>query len=182
MGQETVHAREHARLNERLAELGYPTRHLDRRARFGFRIVERTFTPTMKLAATAALEHVTATLADTVLGSEEIQQLFTDDEVRRLIVWHAIDEAEHRAVAFDVFRAVGGPEWMRVWAFRILWLTTGLDLGSALLTSLLADPDGRRPSALRASWRTLRTSPFTRVRLWRRLAAYTAPGFHPGGS
>lgn len=179
IGQESIHAREHRALNERLALLGYPTHHLDRRAHWGLRIVERTLPPAVRLAATAALEHVTATLADAILGSEEIRDLFLDDEIRDLVVWHALEEAEHRAVAFDVFQNVCGKEWLRTWTLRIVVWTSGLDMLTGLVTSLACDPDGRDLRQLRTSQRRLRSSPFAGQHLGRTLFAYTRPGFHP---
>lgn len=179
VGQEAVHAREHRALNQRLQRLGYPTHHLDRRAHWGLRVVERVLPPSVRLAATAALEHVTATLADAILGSEEIRDLFLDDQVRDLVVWHAVEEAEHRAVAFDVYQQVVGKEWLRTWTLRVVVWTSGLDMLTALLTSLALDPDGRSPRKLWASWRRLRSSPFAHQGFRSSLVAYTHPGFHP---
>jgi len=179
IGQESVHAREHRALNEQLALLGYPTHHLDRRAHWGLRIVERILPPVVRLAATATLEHVTATLADAILRSGEIPDLFLDDEIRDLVVWHALEEAEHRAVAFDVFQHVCGKEWLRTWTLRVVVWTSGLDMLTGLLTSLACDPEGRHPSKVRESWRRVRSSPFTHQHLGRTLFAYTRPGFHP---
>jgi predicted metal-dependent hydrolase len=179
IGQESVHAREHSRLNERLAELGYPTRHLDRRAAIGLRIVERVLPASVKLSATAALEHVTATLADVVLSSQEVRDQFLDDEIRDLVVWHALEEAEHRAVAFEVYQEVCGKEWLRTWTLRVALVTSGLDMLSALVTSLLFDPDGRSPRKVWRSIGALRHSPFAGQGMGRTLLDYTRPGFHP---
>ncbi|MFN8018866.1 MAG: metal-dependent hydrolase [Acidimicrobiales bacterium] len=179
IGQEMVHAREHRRLDEHLARLGYPVRHLDRRAHWGLRIVEAALPPSVLLAATAALEHVTATLADAILGSDEVRALFLDDEVRDLVVWHAVEEAEHRSVAFDVYQEVCGKEWLRTWTLRVVMVTSGLDMGSALVTSLLCDPDGRSARKVRESLQAMRTSPFAGLGLGGKLMAYTRRGFHP---
>ena len=179
--QEASHAREHRRLNDLLQSLGYPVRHLDRRAGWGIRAIERVLPPIVMLSATAALEHATAVLADVVLDDAEVQALFTDDQVRALVCWHAEDESEHRAVAFDVYRAVGGPEWLRAWTLRVAIVTTGLDLGSALVTSLALDPEARSMRALRQSWRDVRESAFAGAHLGARFWAYTEPGFHPWG-
>ena len=179
IGQESIHAREHRVLNERLAELGYPTRHLDRRAHWGLRAVERILTPRTKLAATAALEHCTATLAEAFLGSEEVRALVLDDQIRDLIVWHALEESEHKAVAFDVYQAIGGPHWLRAWTLRVAVVTTGLDIASGALTSLLADPAGRDPKAVWASLKALRHSPFAGLGMGRNLFDYTRRDFHP---
>jgi len=73
IGQEAVHGREHRVFNDRLAELGYPTKRYERFTKAGLRFRERILPPLSNLAATAALEHFTATLAELVLTSEEIR-------------------------------------------------------------------------------------------------------------
>ena len=142
-------------------------------------MVERTLSPIMCLAATAALEHATAILADALLSSEEVRGLFTDDQIRDLVLWHALEEAEHRAVAFDVYQAVGGPHWLRAWTLRVAVVTTALDLASGTITSLLLDPEARDLRALWRSVRNLRRSPFAGLGLGRALVDYTRRDFHP---
>ena len=65
IGQESIHGREHRAFNDRLAELGYPTdaRRADHPVGPGEPRAGRS-RPTANLAATAALEHFTATLAE----------------------------------------------------------------------------------------------------------------------
>lgn len=177
--QEATHAREHRRLNALLQSLGYPVRHLDRRAGWGIRAIERVLPPIVMLSATAALEHATAVLADVVLDDANVQALFLDDQVRELVCWHAEEESDHRAVAFDVYREVGGPEWLRAWTLRVAVVTTGLDLGSALVTSVALDPEARSLRVLRRSWQDVRRSPFAGTHIGARFWAYTDPDFHP---
>ena len=74
IGQEAVHGREHRVFNDRLAALGYPTKRYERFTKAGLRFRERILPPVSNLAATAALEHFTATLAELVLTSEEIRR------------------------------------------------------------------------------------------------------------
>src|SRR5580658_7670351 len=75
IGQEAVHGREHRVFNDRLDELGYPTKKYERFTKAGLRFRERILPPVSNLAATAALEHFTATLAELVLTNEEIRDL-----------------------------------------------------------------------------------------------------------
>src|SRR5215207_1116688 len=55
IGQEAVHGREHRVFNDRLDELGYPTKRLERLTRWGLGLRERFLPPVSNLAATAAL-------------------------------------------------------------------------------------------------------------------------------
>jgi hypothetical protein len=182
IGQESVHGREHRVLNDRLAELGYPTKQFETFTRVGLRIRERIAPAKANLAATAALEHFTATLAELVLTSEEIRTLMGADAVRDLFVWHALEESEHKAVAFDVYRAVGGGERLRVWTMN--FFRFGFVIGTALsvVISLLGDRATYRPGTLRRSWRRVRRSPIMDPALWAQLKDYNRPDFHPDDS
>ena len=48
-----------------------------------------------------------------MLSDEGTREAFGDPAVRDLFLWHALEESEHKAVAFDVYRAVGGSERTR---------------------------------------------------------------------
>ena len=180
VGQESMHGREHRALNDRLAALGYPTRAIGRYVRGLMALRERFQGERANLAYTAALEHYTATLAETLLGDPRARAEVGHEGVRDLLMWHALEEAEHKAVAFDVYKQAGGTERMRV---VIMWLThiTFLFETSIWTTvSLAKDPAARRHPGrvLRGLWR-LRRSPFSAPGVVRQLFAYHRRGFHP---
>ena len=179
IGQEATHGREHRVLNQRFAQLGYPTRHYERITRRALALRSRLAPATANLAATAALEHFTATLAEVILSSEDARSQFGDAAVRDLFLWHALEESEHKAVAFDVYRAVGGSERTRVWTMR--GLRVGFVVAMTALTgiSLLGDPATYRPGNLRRSWRNFRQTPIAQRDVWGQLKDYDRPDFHP---
>lgn len=179
IGQEAMHGREHRAFNERLAELGYPTKRFERITRRSLELRERLAPATSNLAATAALEHWTATLAELLLTDTEVQRLFGHPEVRNLFLWHALEESEHKAVAFDVYRAVGGSERMRIWTMRALSVGFVGLTAIQVLVSVATDPEARRPRTLLPSLRRFVRSPVFGRTLWRRLNEYNRPGFHP---
>jgi predicted metal-dependent hydrolase len=84
------------------------------------RIVDRLLrwhnrrTPRLSLAATAAFEHLTAILARQLLVDASGWAADMDPVMATLWRWHALEEAEHKAVAFDVMEAVQVPRWMRI--------------------------------------------------------------------
>jgi predicted metal-dependent hydrolase len=179
IGQEAVHGREHRAFNVRLAELGYPAKTFERLTTRALEIRERLLPPASNLAATVALEHYTATLAELLLTDADVRAAFGHPEVRNLFLWHALEESEHKAVAFDVYRAIGGTERMRVWTMNLL--TVGF-IGAIVLEMALAlwrDRDEWTVRELRASWKRLRRSPILSRALWRRLRDYNRPDFHP---
>lgn len=179
IGQEAMHGREHRMFNERLAELGYPTKQVERITKKALALRERLVSPKSNLAVTAALEHFTATLAELVLSDEEVRGLFGHDGVRNLFLWHALEESEHKAVAFDVYKAVGGSERMRVLTMKVI--RTGFVIGMTvqIAVSLLLDRATYRRGVLRRSLRNFRRSPLIRRELWDQLREYDRRGFHP---
>ena len=182
IGQEAVHGREHRVFNARLAQLGYPTKQYETFTRVGLRLRERVAPAKANLAATAALEHFTATLAEVVLRNQEIRTLMGADAVRDLFVWHALEESEHKAVAFDVYRAIGGGERLRVWTMNFFRFGFVLGMGLSVVISLLGDRATYRRGNLRRSWRRFKSSPILDPALWAQLKDYNRPDFHPDDS
>lgn len=182
IGQEAIHGREHRAFNERLGELGYMTGFVDRFTGSRLKFQEKVAPPKFRLAVTAALEHYTATLAETLLASPEAQAEFGDShEARNLLLWHAVEESEHKAVAFDVYQVVtDGDDKYRA---RVMNVVTAAFLGVSVLfstVSVLRDREVRRnPRALLRSVRRLKHSPWLTKDVRRRIRDYQRPGFHP---
>src|SRR3954454_19842432 len=179
IGQEAMHGREHRAFNDRLDQLGYPTKRFERFTKKGLALRERLLPPASNLAATAALEHFTAALAELVLSNEEVRNLFGHDEVRNLFLWHALEESEHKAVAFDVYKAIGGTERMRVWTMKFMRYSFVIGMGVQVFFSVLGDRETYRPGKLRKSWKNFRKSPIVDRALWKQLCDYDRADFHP---
>lgn len=178
-GQEGRHGHEHDRLNELLAEHGYD---VERFLRFyhwlGYAIIEPATPPTLRLSTTVALEHMTATLAEVALTTRVLDD--AHPEVRRLLFWHAAEEIEHRAVAFDVLERVDP---------RLRTRAAGLGIASAMLAlfwstamlSLLEDERGLEPArddgraGRRFAHEVRRAGPV----IARAMRAYLRRDFHP---
>lgn len=180
IGQESMHGLEHRAFNDRLAELGYPTAAIGRYVQRLTAFRERVQTRKANLGFTAALEHYTATLAETLLGDPAAREQIGHPAARYLLLWHALEESEHKAVAFDVFRAVGGTELTRIATMWLTHATFVLETGIWTLISLAGDSYARRHPAevARSAWK-LRNSPFGSSRAVRQLMQYTRRGFHP---
>jgi uncharacterized protein len=179
-GQEGIHAREHRSYNEWLASRGYPVAFLEKIV--GWRVaLARKFSPKFQLAITCALEHFTAILADALLRDP---RLVADMHPRmaELWRWHAIEETEHKAVAFDVYRIVapGFGGWLR--RVAAMWMVTLLFTSQIVLHQVVLERhDGvlwrirGRGHALRYFW----TEPGFLRRALRSYLSYYRPGFHP---
>ncbi len=180
IGQEEMHGREHSVLNERLAEHGYPTRGVDSYVRGLYWVRERIQSKKVNLAFTAALEHYTATLAELVLTNELAREEIGRSTARDILTWHALEESEHKAVAFDVYKSVGGGEIMRIVVMILTDLLFLFETSVMAVISIAKDREARRhPMKLARSLARVPKSPFISMEALRMLAQYHRPGFHP---
>jgi predicted metal-dependent hydrolase len=107
IAQEAFHSREHKSLNEHLIQSNYPEV-VEIEALTKARLDKfRKLPKAEQLAATVVMEHFTATLARLLLTDPLIKQK-TTQESRNLWEWHALEELEHKSVAFDALKAIGG--------------------------------------------------------------------------
>lgn len=180
IGQEAVHGREHRAFNRALGELGYPVRFLDGRVRILLGALARIAPKSHQLALTAALEHYTATFAEVLLTSAMLDTDTDVAEIRELFYWHAIEESEHRSVAFDVFAAVCGSERTRVNIMRVTTVGFLFAILSGTVISLATDRDARDPSRLRAELaKLLGDNPLFSRETVAMIRRYNEAGFHP---
>ncbi|MFT3923337.1 MAG: metal-dependent hydrolase [Myxococcales bacterium] len=123
LAQESLHSREHSVLNTWLGKLGLPAEVIDKRVEA--RIAERSGKRSEldNLAVTCALEHFTAMLAKLLLTDPTLRARFHPNMLP-LWYWHAIEELDHKAVAFDVYLAADGDYRRRVLA--MVAMTIGL--------------------------------------------------------
>jgi len=117
--QEAAHSREHAHLNSQVELAGYDVRpmHED----LDSRLAElKDQPPIVGLVTTVALEHFTAIIAHACLKNERHFKSASPDAAR-LWKWHAIEEIEHKGVAFDTFLAATQKlSSYKRWKFRSL--------------------------------------------------------------
>lgn len=179
IGQEVTHGREHRDLNETLASMGYRSMKVDRHVKRLLSVLYRRLPKKVSLAVTAALEHYTATLAEVLLTDPDAQRLLGETEVRSLLLWHALEESEHKAVAFDVYRAAGGKEWLRIHVMRATTAIFILEVVWHTFLSLLRDRDTYRLPTLVRSLSALRRSPFLQRPVLAKIRSYNKAGFHP---
>jgi predicted metal-dependent hydrolase len=184
-GQEGRHAQAHERFFETLREQGYDIDSILQRYEALSARIEKTTPPALRLAVTAALEHFTAIMAEDALAGGDLAGVHP--VMRQLLEWHALEELEHQAVAFDVLRAVNPSYALRVAgmavasvAFSYFWLQAtkallaqdgialreaGRELASLRRTAARAGSRASRPIVTRVFVRGIRE--------------YLRPSFHP---
>ena len=138
--QEAQHGIAHDKMNQVMKEQGMPVDQFTDRLKKIFKFELKYRSPQYNIAMTAAAEHLTALMADTFYSKKETLA-DADPFVRALFAWHAIEEMEHRDVAFDVMKEVGDvSEFTRRSA---LVLTTVLMFGFTMYrTDVMLKKDG----------------------------------------
>jgi uncharacterized protein len=177
--QEGQHGMVHTHFNDRLKAQGIAVDKILQRQRelmFGF--FRRRMSAKFTLGQTAAAEHLTALMAHGFFHSRLLEA--ADPRVRAMYAWHAVEEIEHKAVAFDVFQKVArGGYLMRV--LTMLQVSLSFPLHVFLIMRHMFKVDGvKNPLRLwlRGLW-WLYGPRGIYVRLMPHYLAYYLPGFHP---
>jgi predicted metal-dependent hydrolase len=180
--QEVMHSREHVAFNRRVTEAGYDLEPLERVVDEMLAIV-RQRPPVVNLAATMALEHYTAILAGLILKD---LRYFAGAEPEQAAMWrwHAIEELEHKGVAYDTWlhATQGWTRWKR-WKLKSVMMTlVTLNFWRKRIqgTLELLRQDGI--TGWKAKWGVtwyLLGNPGLLRRMALPWAAYYLPGFHP---
>ncbi len=102
-----------------------------------------------------------------------------DSAMRAMWQWHAAEEMEHKAVAFDVYRAVGGTEKMRKRAMRQATFFLMLDVLIGLVHMLRKDKKLWNLSLWSQGWKFLFFKGGILRRVWPAYKEYYRDGFHP---
>lgn len=104
IGQEAIHGREHEHLNEWFVSRGYDIGLAESAIKKSLGLLNK-LPPSQRLACTVMMEHFTAILAEQWLTHDEFRDT-SDPQALQLWTWHALEELEHKSVAFDVHRQV----------------------------------------------------------------------------
>lgn len=182
IAQEAIHTREHVSLNKVMDGGHYPLEkiraHIKKDIEFA-----ASLGPMTQLAATISLEHFTAMLGDSIMIDTTMLDAAPQD-VRRLWQWHALEETEHKAVAFDVFN-VATADWsnlrryitrVRAMVFTTIQFTMNITSYSSQL--LQADGMSRGRATASVMWFLFGKPAFFRKGM-RGYWNWYKPGFHP---
>lgn len=177
IGQEAMHSLEHDAMNEHVREQGMPVEAMERDLKV-ILDVARKLPKRHQLAITCALEHITAMMADMLLERDDVREDM-HESMRPLWVWHAIEETEHKAVAYDVFQQAGGTYAER--AFYQVFSTVALGIVGSWFTGRMMLNDRKNFSlkdSARGVWRMWgRNGTFSSlIPTW---LEYFKPGYHP---
>ncbi|PJI50024.1 MULTISPECIES: metal-dependent hydrolase [Pseudomonas] len=180
IGQEAMHSKEHAAYNEYADEHGIDLETLELRIKVLLESISKVTTKKHHLAITCALEHFTASMAEQLLKREDLSSQMKSDKMYKLWMWHAVEENEHKAVAYDVYQQVYGGYFTRT-AVMLITTVIFLSVIGGFQINLL-----RRDGQL-FNWRSwkhglgvlLHPRRGYLVSLIRPWLDYFRPGFHP---
>jgi uncharacterized protein len=180
--QEAIHSREHDAFNKRASASGYDLSKLEAQVEKRLAIT-RSKAPIVSLAATMALEHFTAILAHQLLANTK-HLAGGEKETADLWRWHAVEEIEHKGVAYDTWlhATANWPRWKR-WKVKskvMLFVTRNFVVDRTAGALELMRQDG--VTGVRA-WALLLSYLWVRPGMFRKIAGawlkFFLPGFHP---
>ncbi|MGH8529831.1 MAG: metal-dependent hydrolase [Nevskiales bacterium] len=182
IGQEAMHGREHQEYNEAMFARVPPTIWMERVVGRLLKWLQKYTPRSWQLSATIALEHFTAIMADGLLKEPRILE-GAEPKFAALWNWHALEETEHKAVAYDVWVTVRGKTPL-AYIERVggLIMATIIFWSIALPFYLRIVGHERKLSDWRG-WLALGHYTFGKVGFVRKLILpwldYFRPGFHP---
>ncbi|MFZ5757664.1 MAG: metal-dependent hydrolase [Pseudomonadota bacterium] len=179
IGQEAMHSKEHEAFNNAATAQGYPVDKLHRDVGLLLKFVRKATPKSFQLATTVCLEHYTAIMAEMLLRDPDVQQKFSP-EMRQLWMWHALEENEHKNVAYDVYEKLVGNYALRAGAMiptTVVFFAVAFWFHGRLLAS-----EGKLFD-FRNNWRGLKYCWGGRKGVFSRLLPqyldFFRPGFHP---
>ncbi|MDQ8036109.1 MAG: metal-dependent hydrolase [Pedobacter sp.] len=178
IGQEAHHGNEHEHFNALMQEKGMPTKKVEDFVRDGIKWQEKRLSNERRLAKTCALEHFTAMLAELMLEEDGFFEGM-DERMLPLWIWHAVEESEHKSVAFDVYQEQVGDYWIRASEMAMTTLEfTGFTIFHYFqLRSGMKDK--RDWDSIRDGWNWLLGKPGFLRKLGPAYLAYYKRDFHP---
>jgi len=180
--QEVMHSREHVSFNKKAVEAGYDLSKLEERVIWRLDMVKAKH-PIVSLAATMCLEHFTAILAHELLRDPR-HLAGADPEAAAMWRWHAIEEIEHKGVAYDTWRHATRdlPRFKR-WKIKakvMLLVTRNFLVDRSMGVRELLRQDGITGFA---AWRRMLWFAFVRPGMMRKILgawlSFFMPRFHP---
>lgn len=180
--QEVNHSREHLAFNKAVSAQGYDLERIDGHVQEMLDLAKDR-PQIVNLAATMALEHYTAMMAHLLLGDPRLLE-GADAELAEMWRWHAIEEIEHKGVAYDTYlhatRDWGRWRRWKLKAIMMLVITRNFVPHRIRDTLDLLAQDGI--TGIAAKWRVM-VYLFGQPGVLRRLIpswiGYFLPGFHP---
>jgi predicted metal-dependent hydrolase len=180
--QEAYHTREHVAFNRQVADAGYDVATIEKRLEENLGETRKNH-PVAQLCITVSLEHFTAIFAHSMLLHGD-NFAGASDEAQRMWTWHAIEEVEHKGVAFDTYMHLTRDlKPFKRWAIRsaVFWRVSRNFVywrSHDAIAFLMQDGMGKWEARAKLFWYLVGTPGVLR-RVFFNWLSYFRPGFHP---
>ncbi len=180
IGQEVHHSHQHKKANQVLRELGMDAVRLEHHLQRDIdRFLQRRHaTPRFRLAMTVGMEHMTAIMAEFVLHNPEVLAPL-EASVRDLLYWHAVEEIEHKAVAFDVYMDQEGDQKYLRKVLRLVTVLFTVRIACYMVALMWWSRKLPRWSDVKGLWRFMFGAKGMISHIRGPYRDYFKPGFHP---
>ncbi|MGB4343055.1 MAG: metal-dependent hydrolase [Moraxellaceae bacterium] len=179
IGQEAMHSKEHKAFNDYATEHGIDVDFFHRRVGKMLKLVHKVLSNKQQLAVTCALEHFTATVAANLMKREDWNTQMNDPVLRKMWLWHAVEESEHKSVCYDAYQKLYTDYPTRASAMVISWSLLAVILAEQQVRLMAKDRqllNGK--SWAKGLWSLFGYKGFI-TELTLPLLDYFRPGFHP---
>ena len=181
IGQEAFHSLAHKAMNEYASKFDLPLNQIQTALDVAIKTIESQLTPKQCLAITIALEHYTAVMGEELLSNPKWLESMCLPH-KDLWKWHAMEEVEHKSVAFDVYQK-NCPDYLTrivtmtiihiVFLTVIMIITGGLMINDNEMSRL-----GKIDQTAYGLWLLFGPNGFL-TNISKKLPQYYMPGFHP---
>lgn len=178
IGQEAHHGKQHDTFNTKLVELGWRVDIVERQGAF-FNRLATMFPAQNQLAQTVALEHLTALFADYLMNNPNLLGDNPHPDLKTLFLWHAIEETEHKAVAFDLYEKLIGNERVRKTEMRLVLPLFFTHMVESATLLVLLNPNVNKRIGWRKTWSEVFGEGGIIPTVKEDLNHYFDEGFHP---
>ncbi|WP_410209818.1 metal-dependent hydrolase [Aquirhabdus sp.] len=150
IGQEAMHSKEHHQFNAAGKAYGHDVDTLERWTDSVLGLADRFhLSNKLQLGITCALEHFTATIASELMRREDLHELMHSPVMYKMWLWHAVEETEHKSVAYNVYEKLYG-KGVRAYATRASTMALAMVLlflvHTTFMARLMAQRGKMRPS------------------------------------
>ena len=183
IGQEAMHGREHEDYNDAYAAAGANAKALEAGVLRMLTTLQKRMPKSFSLASTIALEHYTAILANALLEHPELIE-GAEPRFKALWNWHALEETEHKSVAYDVYCEAMQDRKIRGYALRVSTMIIASVVLWGIVYPAYIDNVRRSGGLFKLSgWREAFRRQFGKAGVLRITLKpwldYFRPGFHP---
>lgn len=116
IGQEAQHYQQHRKFNDIIKSKGYDQiEALEKQMLDEFSYFEKNKSLKFNLAYAAGFESMALTVGHWLINQRAYLFGGSDSRVASLILWHFVEEIEHKCAAFDAYQAAYGHYWYRIY-------------------------------------------------------------------